>query len=55
MAIPLAEIDSRRLDGRLPTDLKKNVTTASQKPSRQFGLRCSGDRRDIDYARSGVE
>src|ERR1700730_8468071 len=46
-------IDPRRLDGRLPTS-RKNVTSASQKPSRQFGLERSGDRRDIGYARSGA-
>ena len=45
---------SRRLDGRLQTS-RKNVTSASEKPSRQFGLEHSDDRRDIGYARSGVE
>src|ERR1700737_5121014 len=45
-------IDSRGLDGPIPTT-RKNVTSASQKPSRQFGSERSGDRRDIGYARSG--
>jgi len=48
------EIASPRPDGCLPIS-EKNVTSASEKPSRQFGLEPSGDRRDIGYARSGVE
>jgi hypothetical protein len=33
----------------------ENVTSPSEKPSRQFGLEPSGDRRDIGYAHSGVQ
>src|SRR5258707_8319902 len=53
MATTPTEIASPRPDGCLPIS-GKNVTSASEKPSRQFGLESSGDRRDIGYVRSGV-
>jgi hypothetical protein len=48
------EIDSRRLDGRLPTARRMSPRQAK---SRVVNSDCerSGGRRDIGYARSGAE
>jgi hypothetical protein len=48
------EIGSRQLNRRL-SDSGKNVTSARQKPRWQFGCSLSHGRRDIGYARLGVE
>ncbi len=57
----LPEIHSRspwsqslRTTRRASPDLKEISSSASEKPSHQFGLEPSGDRPDIGYARSDV-
>ena len=49
--MPLTKIDSRRLDGRFPT---QNVTSASEMPSRQFEYGRLGGEDGFGYTRSGV-